>query len=87
MKRYLIFYGEVFHPRGGMRDFLVDFDDLDSAIEAAQKRAAETSNKDEDLFEYNWAHVFDSVTGKIVWAEESAAMPYYPEDEDSGLWP
>lgn len=32
MKRFLIFFSQQYHPKGGMNDFINDFDSLDEAI-------------------------------------------------------
>ena len=57
MKRYLVFYGSIYYPVGGMNDFIGDFDTKEDAI-----KLIETTNEKEDDgdFEYRWANVWDS---------------------------
>lgn len=54
IKRYWLFGGEYYYPNGGMADFKGDFD---SAIQA-EKYAAKK--------EYDWFHIFDSLTKDAV---------------------
>ncbi len=55
MKRYLVFAGDMFYPRGGMEDFYMDFDDSKEAIECADCQVDPGAEG-----YYEWASVFDS---------------------------
>lgn len=57
MKRYFLFTGDSFYPDGGMKDFDNDFDDLQSAQDYVH-----CSHRT-----FQWHHVVDMTTGKIVW--------------------
>ena len=63
MKRYLIFLGLEYYPEGGMNDFLIDCDTLEECKIAINKEI-KTSNYKE---RYNWSHIYDTETKKIVW--------------------
>lgn len=52
LKRYLLFAGLSYYPKGGWGDFAGSFDTLTEAL--AIRRGAD------------WWHVIDSQTGKIV---------------------
>ena len=59
MKRYLAFYGDVYHAVGGMSDFIGDFDTKEAAIKKTEKEHLE--NRPEDLrWEWAWCSVWDS---------------------------
>lgn len=61
MKRYLLFVGEPFYPRGGWHDFRGDFDSVDDGV--ATGRELKDSP---DFIAGRWWHVVDTDTGKIV---------------------
>lgn len=63
MKRYLVFTGSDYYPRGGMNDFKRDFDELAPAIAFAQGSIAEEAD-------YKWAHVYDTTERKKVWESD-----------------
>jgi len=53
MKRFLLFAGDTYYPKGGINDFVKDFTSLNEAKEAAKG----FSN---DSFE--WYHIYDTKT-------------------------
>jgi hypothetical protein len=57
MKRYLTFYGAVYYPRGGMDDFIGDFDTKEEAIECIKLK---NEKEDGGSFKYCWANVYDT---------------------------
>ena len=61
MKRYWLFAGDTYYPRGGFRDLRGEYDTLEAAVEAAQ-------NGESMIVEtgYDWWHVFDSETQDVV---------------------
>lgn len=64
MKRYLLFAGANYYPRGGMEDFVAGFDGLDGAIargRAETDHSGERRGKADD-----WWHVLDLEEGKVV---------------------
>lgn len=63
MKRFLAFSGCDYHPRGGMEDFVGDFDALDAAVSFVRSFKAEGEVGEE----FKWGNVFDCVEMKIVW--------------------
>lgn len=61
MKRYYAFYGDLYYPRRGMRDFIGDFDTIEEA-----KAAITRKNTDDSLsFEVIW----DSHERKEVYSD------------------
>ena len=64
MKRYLVFYGELYYPNGGMRDFIGDFDNLDNAIVHLNNHHNEYS---EGRNVQIWGNVYDSIDRKLVY--------------------
>jgi hypothetical protein len=55
MRRYALFAGSVFYPRGGMNDFIDSFDTREEAIRTAAKLIA-----DQGLISVFWAHLWDT---------------------------
>lgn len=62
MKRYLLFYGDYYHPQGGWNDFRGSFD---TKTEAVEKYIKEYRG---NAFGYGsgWGHIVDSTTGESV---------------------
>ena len=58
MKQYLVFYGSVYYPNGGMNDFIGDFDTKEEAIERIQKHHKVVSYS--GTWAYSWASVYDT---------------------------
>lgn len=59
MKQYFAFYGDSYYPRGGMDDFVGDYDTIQEAIEAIEK--AHLKNRPDDkVWEWAWCNVWDS---------------------------
>lgn len=61
MKRYLVFLGATYYPSGGMNDFLTDAETIEAAIHAV---------KQETNVYWEWVHIYDTETKKIVFTEE-----------------
>lgn len=57
-KRFALFMGNQYYPRGGWEDFIAAFDTVDEAMLQAAK--------DLHQFTYCWANIADLQTGKIV---------------------
>jgi endonuclease IV len=57
MKRYLLFLGDTYYPRGGWGDYQMDFDTLEEA-----KQYGEVNRPHAD-----WCHVVDATTGKTTY--------------------
>jgi hypothetical protein len=53
MKRYLLFTGTNYYPKGGARDYKGSFDSIEDAIDNV--------NQNDD-----WANIFDAQTESIV---------------------
>lgn len=51
MKRYVVFIGEDYYPRGGFNDFVMDTDDKNEAIKKA---------KEVEVDRFRWAQVYDT---------------------------
>ena len=60
MKRYLLFTGENYYPRGGWKDFVASFDIVEEACK--DERIQDLPGK----YNYGWYHIVDTTTGKIV---------------------
>ena len=58
MKRYLLFAGDNYYPKGGGEDFIAAFDTIEAAL----------LTHDPKKFEYDggWANIFDVEDLKIV---------------------
>jgi hypothetical protein len=56
MKRFLLFMGDVYYPRGGWGDFERASDDLEMLKEIAHTTVVERKA-------YDWAHIIDTETG------------------------
>lgn len=56
MKRYLAFYGWAHYPKGGMYDFIGDFDTKEEAIDGIEKHHKEEGYVWHDV----WANVYDT---------------------------
>jgi len=58
MKRFILFGGSQFYPKGGMFDYLGSFDSRDAAgVEGVLKYTAD---------DIDWYHVVDTESGMIV---------------------
>jgi hypothetical protein len=60
MKRYLLFSGWDYYPRGGWNDFKGSFDTVDKAKQALN------ALYDKDMEKYTWSHIIDSETEKAI---------------------
>jgi hypothetical protein len=58
MKRYLLFCGSNYYPRGGIDDFHGDYDSVEEAETAFRQEVAEEYPKG-DGDEWFWGHVYD----------------------------
>lgn len=73
MKRFLLFFGEVYYPSGGMEDLLSEHDTLEEAMSAFGEKvkfeltANYYGNKDE-LMRYRWANIYDIELRTKVWS-------------------
>ena len=65
MKRYLVFRGSVYYPRGGWEDFAGWADTFEEA-ETLIKSLRQDWEKDEPG-RFDWYHVVDTTLWKIVW--------------------
>lgn len=61
MKRYLLFAGDQYYPRGGMYDLRGDFDTLEEAVEVASRGEPMIAESG-----YDWWHVVDSEIMDVV---------------------
>lgn len=57
MKNYLAFYGSVYYPRGGMADFVGDYDTLDEAI-ASIHEANKKNNPEDSMWDFCWGNIW-----------------------------
>jgi len=65
MKRYQVFAGDVFYPRGGMNDRKHETDDIKDAIDyISVSRLSKSKYKLYDL----WIQVFDCRTNKLIYS-------------------
>ncbi len=61
MKRYLVFAGSRYYPKGGINDFQGDYDYEHDAVKYLDDYMASSPE-----FAYMWGHVYDTVTGEKV---------------------
>lgn len=59
MRRYLLFTGDNHYPDGGAEDFAKDFDNLQSAMDAAPLWVDEFGGM------ADWANIIDTETGRV----------------------
>jgi hypothetical protein len=62
MKRYWLFKGMDYYPRGGAEDYTGNFDSVEAAKAAFDLEWGNWAN----VWWGNWAHVFDTQTATIV---------------------
>ena len=67
MKRYLVFYGDVYYPIGGMDDLLCDCATLAMAYSRLNGKAQEEMKECqydtiEEHWEYRWGYIYDTKT-------------------------
>lgn len=60
MKRYLLFAGQDFYPKGGFADFVDSYDSVGKAVEFGNLLVNQVGVNDPD-----WYHVIDGETGDI----------------------
>jgi hypothetical protein len=53
-KRYLLFAGDYYYPCGGWEDFFKSYTSIEDAT------------NDKGHINFNWVHIVDSQSGKIV---------------------
>lgn len=59
MKRFLLFSGDAYYPKGGFWDCNLSFDTVQEAVSFA-------TTKNNDYFDQDWYHVVDTKTMKVV---------------------
>lgn len=57
-RRFLLFIGDEYHPKGGWDDFVSSHDTFDEAIKAAASKNGD------------WKQIVDTKTGEIAWRTE-----------------
>lgn len=81
MKRYWLFGGTSYSASGGMMDFVETFD----SVEAAKRFAAEDFPPDDASItndgHYNWWHIFDTTTMRIVALQQGRSWSNSMKDE------
>ena len=60
MKKYLLFGGDHYYPRGGANDCKGDYDSVEECIQAQKENIREKDRYDYD----DWAHILDIETGE-----------------------
>lgn len=66
MKQYFAFYGDIYEPNGGMKDFIGDFELIDDA-KAAIESARANDRPDDDEYLYCFCHIWDSINRKFIY--------------------
>lgn len=57
MKKYLIFGGDQYYPRGGWSDFIKDFETLESALDYIARLDSSV----------DWIHIVNTSSGRVEW--------------------
>ena len=65
MKRYLAFYGDWYHPNGGMDDFITDCDTVEEC-EKAIKEAHIKNRPDDSEWKFAWKQIYDTEKREMV---------------------
>jgi hypothetical protein len=75
IKRFLLFFGDIYYPNGGMDDFLSEHDTIEEAISAFEKKAdneiliSHFYYKDKkELMQYRWANIYDLELRTNAWS-------------------
>lgn len=80
MKRFMLFGGETYYPRGGAWDFRGHFDSFEGAKAGATKL----------VDRLQWVHILDQDEGRIVASAEEALNPLTdyspPGSEPKIIW-
>lgn len=79
MKRFLLFYGDVYYASGGMKDFEGDFDAMEPAIAVVDSFRQKYGHTGDALGRFDWAHIYDTVERRIVW--KNGAVVEAPKSE------
>jgi hypothetical protein len=75
IKRFLLFFGDIYYPNGGMDDLLSEHDTIEEAMSAFEKKVDNEilishfyyKNKKE-LMQYRWANIYDLELRTNVWS-------------------
>lgn len=76
MKKYLIFFGDVYYPSGGMDDFIADSDSYEECLRVIKEKVIkefdggymEGSTEYLDYIKrYQWCHIYDTVLREEIW--------------------
>lgn len=62
MKRFLLFYGDVYYPNGGMDDFKGSYDTLEEAM----KEKDSNYNYKVNYKVHGWVHIWDTEINDFV---------------------
>lgn len=57
MKRYLLFIGDIYYPRGGWDDFCDQSDSLEELQDHPKTHKGD--------YGYSWAHIIDTITNRM----------------------
>ena len=67
MERYLVFYGSVYYPSGGVNDLIGSFNTKEEGVEKIKKQHKQESYR--DTWEYAWAHIYDTKEKEIIYTQ------------------
>ncbi len=76
--RYALFAGDQYYPAGGWQDYKGSYDSLTQALKAA---AGDTRNTDLQG-KWDWWHIVDLETGKMVEEGVSEVIRRSPDQEE-----
>jgi hypothetical protein len=75
IKRFLLFFGDIYYPNGGMDDLLSDHDTIEEAMSAFEKKVdneiliTNFYYKDKkELLRFRWASIYDLELRTNVWS-------------------
>jgi hypothetical protein len=60
MKRFLIFEGQCYYPLGGMDDFVIDFDNIETVHDYMVKNGFSVNEKEKHPLDNEWLSVYDT---------------------------
>jgi hypothetical protein len=76
MKKYLLFVGDNYYPKGGMDDFAGIFDTVEDAMEKGEEG---TPYKDGSGYSFNdWYHIVEHDTMNLILRGEREVASYSP---------
>jgi hypothetical protein len=69
IKRFLLFAGEKYYPRGGYGDYIGSFDSIEDADKELQEISLHEAG---ELSDIEWAHLWDIEEDVVIFPQEGS---------------